>query len=316
MGKKYRGYLAVLLTAGVLLGGCGADSASSVSADSASSEVYAEDSYQESAAVESSMENTSGSASQSASDTGGTEEIPVEQKLIVTRNMSVETADFGNFFQAVRDKTQELGGYLESTSVNGQQEKGDRYASLVIRVPADRLEELTQVAEDGATVLSMDEYTSDVTLEYVDVESRLKALRTEQESLLQLMEQADKLEDIIQLQTRLTDVNYEIDSYESRLRTMDNQVEYSTLYLNIQEVDRERSESKDRGFWAEVKDGLSNSFYGVGSGLRSFGILFFVMLPYLVMLAAVVGAVIVVIRKIKQRKLRKREEDQDRKKEE
>ena len=148
------------------------------------------------------------------------------------------------------------------------------------------------------------------------MDSRLKALRTEQESLLQLMEQADKLEDIIQLQTRLTDVNYEIDSYESRLRTMDHQVEYSTLYLNIQEVDRERSESKDRGFWAEVKDGLSNSFYGVGSGLRSFGILFFVMLPYLVMLAAVVGAVIVVIRKIKQRKLRKREDDQDRKKEE
>ena len=70
-----------------------------------------------------------------------------------------------------------------------------------------------------------------MTLQYVDTESRLYRVRTEQESLLRLMEQAEQLEDVIAVQGRLTEVNYEIQSYESRLRAMDNQVTYSTLYL-------------------------------------------------------------------------------------
>ena len=318
MRRRYGGCLALLLTAGLLLGGCGSKGGTdSAQADSGRGEVYAMDSYGEDAAVQSAAGGASSSAAVTEENVeGSTEsstELSVNQKLIVTRNMSVETSSFDDFLQAVRDKTQELGGYLESTSVSGQPEKGDRNSYLVIRVPADKLEELTKVAEDGATVLSMDEYTSDVTLEYVDVESRLTALRTEQESLLKLMVQAEKLEDIIQLQTRLTDVNYEIDSYESRLRTMDNQVEYSTLYLDIREVERERAESGNKGFWAEVKDGLSNSFYGFGSGLRSFGVAFFVALPYLAALAVLVIAGAALIKKGKRRKQEKTKQapDQD-----
>lgn len=305
MRRKGLGYLAAALAGCLLLSGCEASADSSTEAsrtERASDSVFSG----ESVAVKSA--SGGGEVDSGGTETGG-EGMSVEQKLIVTRNMTVETQQFDEFYEAVRSKTAELGGYLENTSVSGQKEKGDRSAYLAIRVPADRLEELTEEARNGATVLSMDEYTNDVTLEYVDVESRLTALRTERDSLLRLIEQADKLEDIISLQTRLTDVNYEIESYESRLRAMDNQVEYSALYLDIQEVERERSESGRQGFWAEVKDGLSNSFYGFGSGLRSFGVAFFVALPYLAALAAAAFAIAILVKRISRK--RKEKEDQE-----
>ena len=68
---------------------------------------------------------------------------------------------------------------------------------------------------------------------YVDMQSHVKALRTEQNTLLELIEKADKLKDIIALQSQLTQVRYEIESYESQLRMYDNRVNYSTLNLTV-----------------------------------------------------------------------------------
>ena len=85
------------------------------------------------------------------------------------------------------------------------------------------------------------ESTEDVTLAYTDMQSHVAALRTEQETLLSMLGQAQSMEDILAIQTQLTQVRYEIESYESQLRVYDNQVDYSTVYLDIREVARETS---------------------------------------------------------------------------
>ena len=77
-----------------------------------------------------------------------------------------------------------------------------------------------------------------MTLDYVDVESRKKMLETEQQRLLELLETAESLDDILTIESRLTEVQYELDSKESQLRTYDNQIDYSTVYLDIDEVVR------------------------------------------------------------------------------
>lgn len=215
------------------------------------------------------------------------------QKLIVTQNMSMETEHFDEFLKTIRNKTAELGGYLSNSNMNGQKEQGNRNASLSIRIPAANLSALTDEAKRGAKVTYFGEDTQDVTMEYVDVESRVKALRTEQESLLQLLEKAESLEDIIKLQERLSEVDYEIESYESRLRVLENQVEYSTLYLDVREVERETKEG-GKGFFAEIKDGFGNSLYNVGRGIREAVIGLLVVSPYLIVLA-VIGIIVFTI---------------------
>ena len=76
-------------------------------------------------------------------------------------------------------------------------------------------------------------------MNYVDTETHLAALRTEQESLMRILADAETVEDLIAVQSRLSEVRYEIESYESVLRTYDDQIAMSTVTLRVQEVERE-----------------------------------------------------------------------------
>ncbi len=94
---------------------------------------------------------------------------------------------------------------------------------------------LSQVAENG-NITSRSEQETDVTLDYVDLDSHKAVLLAEQERLLSFLEQAETVEEMIMLESRLSEVRYQIESMERQLRTYDNQVEYSTVYLSITEV--------------------------------------------------------------------------------
>ena len=65
------------------------------------------------------------------------------------------------------------------------------------------------------------------------IKQTYKELETEQQRLLELLETAESLDDILTIESRLTEVQYELDSKESQLRTYDNQIDYSTVYLDL-----------------------------------------------------------------------------------
>jgi hypothetical protein len=71
----------------------------------------------------------------------------------------------------------------------------------------------------------------------VDLESHKKALQEEEKRLLSFMEDAESIEDLITIEDRLTNVRYQLESMESQLRTYDNQVNYSSVHMNIEEVE-------------------------------------------------------------------------------
>ena len=131
-------------------------------------------------------------------------------------------------------------------------------------------------------------YTDDVTLSYVDTESHLKALRTEQETLLGLLEKAETVENIIAIQSRLSEVRYEIESYESRLRTYDDQIDYSTVYLNVSEVERE-TQVKEETPGEEISRRLSQNWEDLKEDVKRFGINFVSDLPYILVWVVCLG---------------------------
>lgn len=221
------------------------------------------------------------------------------QKMIYTYNYSTETKEFDSFYQKVTAKTQELGGYVESSETNGSVSDGiNRYAHLTLRIPAEKMEQLTSLLDTESNVTYRSRSSENVTLQYVDMESHIKALRTEQKALLQLLEKAEKLKDIIALQSQLTQVRYEIESYESQLRMYDNLVDYSTIYLDITEVERTTNvTSAHASFFEETADRFSDNLYAVGQWLRMTAIWLISSLPVLLPLAAVLAAAFILIRK-------------------
>lgn len=287
----------LLLSAALLLTGCGSKSASTGSY--AISETAANDMLFESSNFE--------------TDFGDSQTLPQGQKFIITMDIQAEAEDLDAALSAVTEKAGALGGYIEDQSqYNGSLYSGRRYrsASLTVRVPAEKLEEFTAAVENAGNVVSSSRSTQDVTLEYVDTESRITALKTEQARLLELMDEAATMSDLLEIESRLTDVRGELEQYTSRLKVLENQVDYATVNLDLTEV-TEYTPVAEKTRLQKIRDGFVDSIRGVWNGILDFVSLVIIDLPYLVVLGLVLWAVIALIR----RGIRKRKKAKEVKKE-
>ena len=305
--KKYAGLamlLVLLLT--FSLAGCGSKSATmadqaapAAAADGGSYDVKEDMTVEDAATEESGMT--------SENDPGTSEAAQTDEKIIYTYNYSVETKQFDTFMDTVQKRISEYGGYLESSETNGNTNLNmTRYTNMVIRIPADKMDQFLAMVKENSNVTYAGCSTENVTLSYVDLQSHIKALKVEQETLMGLLERATKLSDVLKLQEQLTDVRYQLESYESQLRVYDNRIDYATLYLDINEVERETNVSDKLSYGEEIRQGLSDTFYALGQGFRGFSIWFIVNLPVILLLAVIVLVVVVVIRKVSRRTRREK----------
>ena len=287
--KKRIHLLSVLLAAALLMTGCGAASKyESASAEAPMAAPMEEAKAEE--AIEMEMADTAGATT--TADISETAQV--NRKLIRTFDMQIETKEFDDVLSGIQAKVQELGGYIEQSSLDSGSayySSYNRYSNMTVRVPSDKLDDFIQGVKDTANVTYISESTEDITLRYVDVESRKIALETERDRLLELLEKAETVEDIITIEGRLSEVRYQLESYASQLRTMDNQVDYSTVHINIHEVQRETN-VEPKTFWEEVKEEFGDSLYDMGRGVRNFAIWFLGSSPYLLIWAVVIVMVV------------------------
>lgn len=240
-----------------------------------------------------------------------------DRKMITTVNMSAETENFTDLVNTIENRVKELNGYMESYETGYQygyyydSEENMQYANLTIRIPANNMDGFIKTVEDNANIISRSENTEDVTLSYVDTESRKIALETEYDSLLAILAQAESVDSIIALQTRLSEVRYEIESLESQLRTYDNKINYSTIYLYIDEVNRVTPViTKEKTTWDKISTGLSENIYAIGQWFVNSFITLVVILPY-IGLVGVFGLIIFIIIKLALRHDKKKRTERE-----
>lgn len=219
--------------------------------------------------------------------------VETNRKLIKTVNMTVETESFDELVEKLNQKVEALGGYVEQFSTQGME--NNRYASITARIPKSNLDAFLETVEGTSNITYRQESVEDVTLTYVDLESHKKMLLKEQERLLEFLDEAETIEDIITIESRLTEVQYQLESMESQLRTYDNQIDYSTVYLDIEEVARYTPQEK-KGTWEQIKTGFMENLYSVGDGLRSFLIGLIISIPNIVVFLVFVGIMALIVR--------------------
>ena len=222
-----------------------------------------------------------------------------QQKLVYTSRLTVDTTEFDAYADAVRQKVSELSGYIEQSEVSGDAENGGRSLYMTIRVPAEKRNELTDTAKSNAKVRSQSESVEDVTLEYVDVQSHIEALQTEQQTLLGLLEKADSIDTTLAIQNQLTEVRYQLESYSSRLKVMQNQVDYSTLELSAYEVTRVTATEKDT-FLTRLKDRFVGSLTALGNGCENVVLFILGELPILAVLGVLLVGIVLLVRRVRK----------------
>lgn len=316
--KKLFSCVAILTLSCMLLAGCGGSAADSNYAmsysKSAAAPLYESDSYgyyeaadsdyyYDEAAEFTADYKESGSYDQAPSQTADTAAAATGRKLIKHVNMSVQTLEFDKGCDLLENYVSQVNGYIESSNISDYTFYGNygksRYANYTVRVPSENLDFFLNQMGGVGTIYNQSMSTEDVTLSYLDVESRAKALEIQQERLLALLEEATSVDEIIALEDRISDVTYQLESKESTLRNYDSLVAFSTVNIAIEEVSRiTEPEVVPKTVGERIAQGLSDTFYAIGEGFKDFAVWFVVNLPFIIIWLAVIALIVFLIRLI------------------
>ena len=229
-------------------------------------------------------------------------QMPDSRKIIRHLSMDLETREFTEAVQSIQATVAEAGGYIESQNQEGyslgsRSRYQERYANIQARVPSQKLDEVARSVGGFCNILSQSERMDDITDSYYDTQAHLKTLQIQEERLLAILEKADKLEDIITLESALSDVRYQIESLTASLRRMDSQVTYSYLNISLREVvEYQEVQEKPRTFTERMGEAFGDGVGDMVDGLQGFALFLARTGPSLVVLIAIVVAIVLIVR--------------------
>ena len=227
-------------------------------------------------------------------------------KLIRRAELSIQTEQFDESREALNTLVASCGGYFENSSEYGGSRRdvnASRRGEYVVRVPSGKYDQFLSGTGDLGYVTNKNESSKDVGEEYYDTEARLKTQRTKQERLLALLEKAETMEDIIALESALSDVEYQIEQYSSELNRYDALVDFATFTISLSEVGRVTQEvGETASLGQRMAAGFQASLRGLSQGFQNF----LIWLSYNLFLAVILAAVAVVAVVVGRRELKKR----------
>lgn len=314
---KKQKWIVILLTLALsvsMLAGCGSKKAAMVeyAVDTAPMALSKSDYSAEEISVGSNSVADFAVRSEKSAAAGGTQALPQNRKWIITMSINAEADDLDAALEGVAAQIAAAGGYVESQNINNNSSyRRYRSASMTIRIPAEAVDSFVQEVSDITNVTSNSRNVQDITLAYTDTEGRVTALKTEEARLLELMAKAEDMSDLLEIEARLTEVRYQLERHASTLRLYDNQVDYATIDLYINEVAK-YTPVEEPTFFQRISAGLSESITDLGNALVNLAAWIIVDLPYLILWGLVIfGAYRIIRRSLRKRKAKKAAKEQE-----
>jgi len=222
-------------------------------------------------------------------------------KIIYTADLSIQTKEWENSMSRLTELIELHNGYIQNSRISGGYTSTSGYyrdfsAYLSVRVPSSGYRAFLADAESVGTIIDMNEYTDDITAIYIDTEARINSLKLQEERLLDLLSRADDLTALIEIESKLADVRYMIESNQSIMNTYNNLLSYSTITFALNEVS-DIVIPKDT-FGERVVAALIGSANAVLKFFDGFIVAFIYLAPFLI----IALVIIFVIRRITRKK--------------
>ena len=290
--------LLLTLVLALLLAGCGAsaatDSAAAMPRDSGNFWSTADTN----SASEDYMESDDAAPGAMGEESGGMDQTGKPVKMIYNGYMDMETQDFDTASSGIEALVKELDGYFQQSSTSTGS-SGYRRASYVIRVPAEQFEAFFQRAGELCHVTYSNKEADDVSESYYDTEARLETARIKLERLQALLAKATSMEDIITIESAISETEWDIENLSGTLRHYDALVDYATINVELGEVYQLSGQDEAvTTFGGRLGQSFVNGLKAVGNALENFA----VWLAYSWVWLLVIAAVIVVVVRLVRRK--------------
>ena len=229
-----------------------------------------------------------------------------EDKLVYTASVTLESEDFEAASDALHQKIASLGGIIVSENAHNLNNKGygGRSMNMTVRIPQENYETFLAGLSDICNVAAVNRYVENLTERYYDNENRLKSYRIQEERLFAMLEKAESVTEMLEIESRLCDVQYQIEALTNTQRTIDNDVRYSTFNLSLAEV-KKFTTPEPETFGDKFKESVDGSLESFGIFSENLLFFFIYVLPYLLCVAVVVVIVLVIVKVSKKKKEKK-----------
>jgi len=217
----------------------------------------------------------------------------LDRKIIKSAYMALDTIEFERTTDSIVGKAVAMGGYIESSSVQGTRlvDKGlpsRRSASFHIRIPKEQFEAFMSAVGELGVVTTEQLTGQDITSQYFDTETRVRTLKVQEERLLALLARAEKLADILEIERELSRIRFEIENLTGTLKGWDHLVEFSRISVDVYEVEElQVIEPKPETWFDRISKAFSDSLKNLVMLVENLTVFLVAALPHLLILAAI-----------------------------
>jgi hypothetical protein len=178
--------------------------------------------------------------------------VQTQDRLVIENaDLSIVVKDPKTRMAEINALANEMGGYVVSSNLYQSFTslgKEVPEASIVIRVPAERLDEaLTRIKEDAVDINHENRSGEDITNIYVDLQAQLKAKQAAEEKLLEIMDEATRAEDVLAIYLQVQQVQTEIEQLKGQIQYYDEAVAMSSI--SVQLIAEEGTQPIEIGPW-------------------------------------------------------------------
>lgn len=290
--KRGRRWAAAMLAVWMVLAlaGCGASTGAAAEATASVSMADSAGGYGMSngTAMPTAVEEAAETDAGEAGDSGTIQ----ERKMIHRAELELETTDFDQAVADLADLTERMGGYYESSTV-ADRGSDYRWANYTIRVPADQYSAFLDQAGTLCHETWRNTTQDDVSEAYYDVQGRLTTQRVKLERLQALLEQAENMEDIITIESAISETQESIDRLSGSLQHYDSMVDYATVYITLNEVYQLSTvQQTPAGFVQRLGNAFAGGWRGFLTGMESLVVALAYGWMWILLLAVIVAVVI------------------------
>lgn len=245
------------------------------------------------------------------------------QKLIYRCDISLESTEFAEAQRIIKDLVNQYDGFIAYDSVSDNardwyyssynKTSGTLHETMTVRIPIKNYESFVNGVAGIGKVIAKSENVENITKQYSDTETTIKSLKTQEERLLQMMADCNTVSDMIVVESRLSEVQSQLERYKTKLDGYDMDIQFSTVTINLREVMEFSKEIKEISFVERFIDAISDSAEEFVEFLQDLSIAIVYLLPYALLVAILVFVIIkitkICIRKSESKKAAKLKAD-------
>ncbi|WP_243292312.1 DUF4349 domain-containing protein [Bacillus sp. FJAT-47783] len=220
-----------------------------------------------------------------------------DRKVMYNAHIRADVSDLEKVKHTLEKEATTLGGYVVQANVTEMEQQIEGFLSF--RIPQGKMEEFIDFIQKQVDHVSSEQVSGiDVTEEYVDLQSRLSSKQSVEKRLIELMDRAEKMEDVLNISSELAKVQEEIEQIKGRIQYLENKTDYATVDVYLLEEKGAEVAADKLNTWEKVKNQWNKSINGLLLSSSSIAVFIVGNLPIWIIIGGVIFLFVIGRKKI------------------